>query len=479
MTSISLLRQAQIPVQTDNNSEASTIPVALTESENSSEPWLRKLNLNYPFDRSPRFSHNVPDKAVPATLRPPPPPLAAVQPPLPAVLQPEPSLMQLQSMEVKYIKPVKPSTPATLKRRSVGLRHSVGRTIRSLGEGCGNCGLALLLIILCLLPDGMFALYTYYFSYAEIYFNSKTSINIFLNSTSEGAFKFFFWFVAIICLIPNGLAGFGIMAVGYAISDGANGCLRFFWMIPWFAIFLGLNTITLWIRPVITPAWKANVFNHGCAQSDYSAILASDNFNNFQQKIPLVGYANVSVTITGQNFTTELTRQEDNHLRYDFHLTSTAGNFDNSLYSLITYDTQNQTYTAIAEGNSSTMFNVTGNYTITPTLSFPQLGLTTRDPGIPFTRPGYGGCWPAAASLVTNTSTPVTILNSLALNPHDDAQLRVCGMSGTNGVGDFQIALGVVFLTHYDYALCSTSPNGQTIGQHCDPDVNCNYYHNN
>ena len=65
----------------------------------------------------------------------------------------------------------------------------------------------------------MYVLYAYYFSYAEVYFNSKVSINIFGNNNTENAFKVFYWFLCI--------AGWGIMYLGWACSEGVNGCLRF------------------------------------------------------------------------------------------------------------------------------------------------------------------------------------------------------------------------------------------------------------
>src|SRR5277367_4837663 len=119
------------------------------------------------------------------------------------------------------------------------------------------------------------------------------------------------------------------------------------WMIPWFAIFLVMKSITFWIRPTVTPVWQSNVFNSGCNLSDYSSILASSSFNNFEQNLPEIGTANITFnSISGTNYSMTLTRNETNHKIFDFQVTSTSGN-DNPLFSLITYDTQNQTYTAI------------------------------------------------------------------------------------------------------------------------------------
>ena len=355
---------------------------------------------------------------------------------------------------------------------------SGGRTLQSLGECCSHCGLALLVIVLCLLPDALYVVYAYYFSYAEVYFNSKVSINIFRNNNTENAFKVFYWFLCLLCCVPNGIAGWGIMYLGWACSEGVNGCLRFIWMIPWFAIFVMMKSISFWIRPTVTPVWQSNVFNNGCNLSDYSAVLASSNFYNFAENLPVIGTANITLnSVSGTNYSMELIRNETNHKIFDFQVISTSGT-DNPLFLSITYNTQNQTYTAIRAGNTNnvTIANITGSYTTAP-LSFPQFQMITLDPDIPFVRPDYGGCWPAAASLVirnNKTANYIDVLNSLTLNPNDDTQLRVCGTAG-DVAGEFQISLGVVFIAHYQYAICTTAPNSNgEIGDDCDPDGNCN-----
>jgi len=445
-----------------DDSQQQTIPQRVEEE------LVRDLHYNYPHE-----SLNLPcQKLTPYTIDPPPPAVIVDPAPVPEPLPRATEQFKLDETSAKI------SSLATTKRRLNGLTTSMTRTFHSLCTGCSDFCLAILVILLCLLPDGMYVLYAYYFSYAEVYFNSKTSINIFRNNNTENAFKVFYWFLSILCVIPNGFAGWGIMYLAWACSKGVNGCLRVIWILPWVAIFLAMKSITFWIRPTVTPIWQSNVFNNGCNLSDYSAILASSNFNNFAQNLPEIGTANITFnSIAGTNYSMTLTRNDTNHKIFDFQVISTSGN-ENPLFSLITYDTQNQTYTAIPASNTknSTAANITGPYTTTP-LSFPYLQLSTLDPDIPFTRPDYSGCWPAAASLIlrnNSTSTNVNVLRSLALDPNDDTRLRVCGTAG-NVAGDFQISLGVVFIEHYLYAMCSTAPNSNgEIGDDCDPDENCN-----
>ena len=449
-----------------NNSQKQTMPIAETSPETKS---LHDLNHDCPHD-----SLNSPEIKTPPERIDPPPPALIVEP----APVPEPLPRATEQFELED-RPAKRSSLATTKRRLKGLATSMARTGRSLCPGCGGCSLALLIIVLCLLPDGMYVLYAYYFSYAEVYFNSKVSINIFRNNNTENAFKVFYWFLCILCVIPNGIAGWGIMYLGWVCSEGVNGCLRFMWMIPWFAIFLAMKSITLWIRPTVTPVWQSTVFNSGCNLSDYSAILASSSFNNFEQNLPEIGTANITFnSVSGTNYSMTLTRNEANHKIFDFQVTSTSGN-DNPLFLLITYDTQNQNYTAVRAVTGTknvTAANITGPYSISP-LSFPQFNMTTLDSDIPFTRPDYGGCWPAAASLVirnNNTASYINVLNSLTLDPNDNTRLRVCGTAG-DVAGEFQISLGVVFIEHYLYAMCTTAPNSNgEIGDDCDPDGNCN-----
>ena len=440
-------------------------PECSTEVERTQDPSDDNLHLSA---KLPNLSFNL---NTPGT----PHPTHVLDPlvPAPPVPVPEPQPPNLDSFDLEE-NPSKVSALANTKRRFHGFHTSVCRTFRSFGKATGNCCLAMLIILLVLLPDGMFVLYSYYFSYAEIYFNSKTSINIFRNNNTENAFKVFYWFLCMLCLIPNGFAGYGIMALAWVVSKGVNGCLRFIWIIPWFGIFIILKTITFWIRPTVTPVWQSHVFNNGCNLSDYSAILSSSSFNNFAENLPVIGTANITFnSIAGANYTTELTRDEANHKRFDFQVTSISGD-DNPMFSLITYDTQNRTYTAIRSGNKNnvTNVNVTGSYTTTP-LAFPQLRMETFDPDIPFVRPGYGGCWPAAANLVirkNDTASYINVLNSLTLDPDDDTRLKVCGMAG-DVAGEFQISLGLVFIQHYIYSMCATAPNSNgAIGTDCDPD---------
>jgi hypothetical protein len=364
------------------------------------------------------------------------------------------------------------SFPERLNRRIRGLGNSIRDTVATIWSGTGTFCLVVLLGIVCLLPDGLFVLYAYYFSYAEIYFNSKVAIHIYQNDHTEGAFKFFYWFLALICTLPNGLAGFGIAWVGWKIGKGANmpRCLFYIWMIPWALSGLATKSVTFWIRPVVTAPWQTNVWNNGCNGWELAAALGSSSTTTLPQTLPIVGNANLTFTsVSGANYTAELSRHADDHLRFDFQVRSASGDSVGPAFLNITYDYQNNAYIA----TDSTFKSINGSYLTSPNLAFPELNLTLLDDSIPFQRPDYSSCWPAAASLVFRNSTSsnnVNVLRTLTLDPNDRTRLMVCGSAGLLA-SQFQIALGVIFIDHYYYSLCSTKAGVQLpMGTTSDPD---------
>jgi hypothetical protein len=359
-----------------------------------------------------------------------------------------------------------------LNRRIRGLGNSIRDTLATICRGSGTFCVVLLVGIGCLLPNGLFVLYAYYFSYAEIYFNSKVAIHIYQNDHTEGAFKVFYWFLVLLCSVPNGFAGFGIGWVGWKIGKSVNmpGFLLFLWMVPWVLSGLATKSVTFWIRPVVTAPWQTNVWNNGCRSWELSAALGSSSATTLAETLPIVGNANVTFTSTsGANYTAELSRHPDNHLRFDFRVRSVSGDSAGPTFSNITYDYQNNTYMAM----DSTFRSVNGSYITSPNLAFPDLNLVLLDDSIPFQRPDYSSCWPAAASLVfrnSTTSNSLNVLRTLTLDPNDSTRMMVCGSAGLLA-SQFQIALGVVFIDHYYYSLCSTKSGVQSpMGTTSDPD---------
>jgi len=237
-------------------------------------------------------------------------------------------------------------------------------------------------------------------------------------------------------------------------------------MIPWVIGGLAIKTVTTWIRSPVMAAWQHNVWEHGCDSWDVNAVLSSSTYITLVETLPNVGTANIT-SRTGINYSVHLNRHPENHLRFDLQIATNGGSSDPP-FSIITYDTQNLTYSAI-----SSFKNTSDLYNTSPNLAFPSLGLRILDESIPFLRPGYDGCWPAAATLVKQNSTTsnyTNILRTLTFDPDEKTRMMVCGMSGDQA-SDFQIALGVVFIAHYHYSLCITKTGTEKpMGQSENPD---------
>jgi hypothetical protein len=350
------------------------------------------------------------------------------------------------------------------------LRRRTKRIGNGFGKGANSVYLIVLCVVLCALPDGLYVIYAYYFNYAEIFFNSTVAMNIFRNDDTENAFKAFYWILALLCLIPNFFIGYGFAMIGWGIAKGCKmqGCLSCCWMIPWVFAAVMIKTATLWGRPVAEGVWQANVWNDDCPTWDLAVTIASSDVSNLAETLPTVGTANITSATLGYNFTVDLNRHDDNHQRFDLHVTSMSGTIEPP-FSIITFDSQNRTYNGTATGNA----NITGSYDATPNLAFPSRNLTQLDPSIPWQRPDYSTCWPPAVNLIKHISTTeyLNVIKSITLNPDDGTQLKVCGMAGVVAV-DFQIALGVVFIEQYKYALCSTTPEAtSSIGDNTDPEA--------
>ena len=317
----------------------------------------------------------------------------------------------------------------------------------------------IVIIILCLVPDGLYVIYAYFYSYVEIYFNTRAAINVYRNSNTENAFIVFYWILALLCTIVNAFAGYGFAMIGWGIKKACRmpGCVGCVWMIPWVIAAFMIKSITLWVRLPAEAAMQNYAWIHGCDDSNVRAILSASTTMSLAETLPNVGQANFTSS-DGLNCSFDLNRDESNHLRFEYRIVGCSGTVDPP-YELIIYDTQNLTFSAIS--NSSSILDTSytnGSYANSP-LTFKSLDLVTLDENIPFLRPDYDGCWPATATLVNRNATDPSysnVLKSLTFDPSSQQNMLVCGASGSMA-GAFQISLGVVHIAHYRYSLCTTA----------------------
>ena len=333
----------------------------------------------------------------------------------------------------------------------------------------------------CLLPDGIFLVYAYYFSYADIFFNSRTAVSILRTAHTEGAFKFFFWVVSGLVCVPHAVLGFGLAALCYRTRKRTK--MRYWlfiiWMTPSILLCLLLTSLSFWIRPVVRDAYQAHVFAHTCRATGWdldivlTASPAATPALNPSAGPLVVGHASISSSnlFPGTTHDAQLIRRagdSDSPHLFDFVPLTTPG-ADNPPFfpfTSVAYDWQNRTYSATPPTTQDDPQQPSvaaaaaggGTFTTTPDLSFPSLHVATYDSAIPFHRPGYRTCWPSAATLTMRRSSaagyPYNVLRTLTHRPGDRMQMKVCAMAGSEIARELQISLGVVFVRHFHFATC-------------------------
>lgn len=209
--------------------------------------------------------------------------------------------------------------------------------------------------------------------------------------------------------------------------------------------FLALCAGPLWLTYPIRMAWQAIAWRRACNSWDIEAVISGIHWETMNQTLPLAGIAVVKVLGRG-NYIMQLYRSQLNPKSYNWYVTN-AVNIQPPL-NFISYDIAHQTYT---------VNNVTNMYHSGP-VSFPDLGLTVRDPSIPFVNPN-DDCYPPSLDLVHfNRSAVSNVLRTVMLKVGDCTMLKVCGMN--DRIGSFQIGLGVVMIEQFRSSLYCTAPFG-------------------
>ena len=180
----------------------------------------------------------------------------------------------------------------------------------------------------------------------------------------------------------------------------------------------------LWMGIAVAPSAYQRTWNGGCDEYEINAILNSSMVVGLNVSL---GIATVGLT-TG-NYSMELIANSANEFSFS------VINASNYIPPISTIIYNNETHTFKTDDA------ISGVYNVTPQLSFPSLDLNSTAPSyVNFESPGG----PALAWLSHNGTTVFYTVNT---NYHEFWQLKICG--SLQPLGDFQIAMGVVFIQHY------------------------------
>ena len=321
------------------------------------------------------------------------------------------------------------------------------------------------LVVMGLLFHVIFAVYSFYSIYIRIFFNSRTAVRIARNVSAKRAFIWFYWILALPIIPFDMMMGLTIiMGLVWLITVVGQilPTFRLHWFlhillaVP-FALLCGLclvggMSMFVWLPSTIQQIYQDRVFNHGCAAAgwDLDIALASVNASNLIEMPFVAGIAHISWTRHPNNPST--TAQLVRHTKTLFHFDFAPPGAIHSPIVNVTYEWGDGTYVAFRPDSTI----ISGTFTRTPSLTFPSLDVSVVDPFIPFERPRYSACWPAAATLIVHGPSH-KLLETITFKYQDQTQMKVCGRGAESDVAlvpELQISLGVVFIGHYFFSLC-------------------------
>jgi hypothetical protein len=187
---------------------------------------------------------------------------------------------------------------------------------------------------------------------------------------------------------------------------------------------MSLCTMPFWLGIAAAPRAMQSVWDNGCDSYDLNAVLNASLLVGVDISL---GTAAIQLS-SGANYTMELFANSPN--QFSFTVIDSW-----QFYPFIEQVLYNN------ETNTITVNNITGHYNITSQLTFPSLDMTSNAPSfVNFTRP-------EGPTLAWLTYNGATVLYTVNTNYYNFWQLKVCG--SLDPPGDFQIALGVVFIQHY------------------------------
>lgn len=257
--------------------------------------------------------------------------------------------------------------------------------------------------------------FDYMIAYADAYPLSQTASHVFSNHTAYEAGK---WILSILAAI--GMSSWFKAGLKLNEIDPRN-------CIPACCIAcsaLVLGTLPFWLLIVLEVRYLNQAWDSGCDEWTIAAVLNAS---------AVVGY-NVSlgvatVALSSSNYSMQLVAFAPE--MYSFSVINSF-NYTPPIERIV-YNNETHTFTA---DNSTT-----GNYTVAPQLTFPSLDLESSAPSyIRFQLEGG----PASAWLSYNGTDGV--LYTVNTSGQNATLFKVCG--SLERAGDFQIALGAVFIQH-------------------------------
>jgi hypothetical protein len=277
--------------------------------------------------------------------------------------------------------------------------------------------------------------------YKDIYPGSKVAANILRNSHTIVAWNIYYWTLAAAASTANFLVArqWVLWSIYFfRVEFWTARILRHPIFIGVFYVFVYMMIVPtllvgpMWIAFAVRYAWADIAWSHGCPGWDYTIIFNVEYENYFTADLTWLG--NVTVAGPRSNYTMALSQFTAFPNEYMFNITETF-NFDSPL-SFIWYNMTALTYTSVSSPIP---------FIITPNLEFPALGLSQRDPSIPFLRNDVSG-YPPSADLVYKNGT--RLLKTVTQNYPDLTKLLACGME--DYAGALQIALGVVAIEQWN-----------------------------
>ena len=323
------------------------------------------------------------------------------------------------------------------------------RRLRSVYESkvWGQCGTGCcILLIFVGFYAAMFA-WNYYDAYQNVFPGSLPAYNINKNSSTGNAFEAWKGIITFITLPITAPIFFMLWwELAKAMNRGVGACFACVPSTILLPVFLVWGTWQFWLSWAMAPVWTHFVYLHACEKGGWqiTATLQGADYGN--EGMPQVGTA--LVVMEHGNYTMQLQRADTStSWNYTFYLLESAN--ATPVFSQIYYNVVDNSYAV----NGSL-----DNFILNPNLELSSLGLTLANPQIPFDS-NYG---PPNANLVkhVNSTETLNVLDTVTTSANDCTSLKVCGMEHPDG--DFEIAMGIVLIYQYYYAVSCTTPSSSS-----------------
>jgi hypothetical protein len=206
-------------------------------------------------------------------------------------------------------------------------------------------------------------------------------------------------------------------------------------------LIVAFITGTIWWRGSSLAIWRRTVWRNGYCEGwdylmtintlDYAQLLLDGEQRQLRSNATLLG-------VDGSEYTMQL-----EHPNFNISLITVHGNVSPVPDVSITYNFTSLTY--------FTSSNMSGDFTYSPFLSFPDLSIHPTFPNTP-----WACCqWQCTAPSVALTDSDREIARTIISNYDDCRMLKVCGMGTIDSLGP---PLGAILIEMERSGLCCTNP---------------------